>query len=99
MVVADLRDTDWSAKDLNEHLLRHNVVASASSLPRRSSSAKRLGLRLGSVAMTICGADRDAFVCIGAAVAKIIKTRSALVDPDLARNLREIADAYPPPVD
>jgi glycine hydroxymethyltransferase len=99
MVVADLRDTDWSAKDLNEHLLRHNVIASASSLPRRSSSVKRLGLRVGSVAMTICGADRDAFVCIGAAVAKIIKARSSLVDPDLARNLREIADAYPPPVD
>lgn len=99
MVVVDLRDTTWTAKDLGEHLLGHNITASASSLPLRSGSAGRMGLRLGSVAMTIRGADREVFARIGEALAKIIAARSTPVDAGLARIFLDIADAYPLPVD
>lgn len=99
MVVVDLRDTDWTAKDLNERLLRHNVIASTSRLPQRAGAPSRLGLRLGSVAMTICGANEGLLFHVGEAIAKIVRDRSIPADAVLAHVLGDIAAAFPPPVE
>ena len=98
MVVVDLRRTGWNGAILNARLARHGVTANATRLPALAGAGSQLGLRLGTVPMTLRGTDGDGFRRIGEVLARLLK-----VDPEsdddleIAQIVKEIAKRHPLP--
>lgn len=98
MVVVDLRADPFDAGELNERLFRHALIANTVTLPARSSQPGRLGLRLGSTAMTIRGAGPAQFAEFARALAAVLaQSPGAAADPDVARRMKRLAGKFPIP--
>jgi glycine hydroxymethyltransferase len=89
MVVVDLRGSAWTEMELNSVLLDHGVTANTTDLPTRRGG--RLGLRLGSTAMTIRGMDGSSFRQLGYELGKLL---SGDKDPHSARRIGEWARKF-----
>jgi glycine hydroxymethyltransferase len=89
MVVVDLRGSAWTEMELNSVLLDHGVTANTTDLPTRRGG--RLGLRLGSTAMTIRGMDGSSFRQLGYELGKLL---SGDKDPRSARRIGEWARKF-----
>lgn len=72
MVVVDLRAREADHGEINERLFRHGIVANTVGLPPLVGRPSRLGLRLGSTAMTIRGASARDIEEIGAALVAVL---------------------------
>jgi len=98
MVVIDLRAREWNPAELNRHLVRHGLAANTVPLPVRAGCPGRFGLRLGSTAMTIRGADADAFATIAECLATLLANfPKSGPDPVIRARMAEIAARYPIP--
>ncbi|MCC7274559.1 MAG: serine hydroxymethyltransferase [Alphaproteobacteria bacterium] len=98
MVVVDLRGGPWSAADLNARLLRHGIVASTTGLPADPARQGRLGLRVGTTAMTIRGAGEPDLRAMGRAVAHLLAAGPAAPDdPSVAGAIAGLAGRFPVP--
>lgn len=96
MVVADLRRTHTDGLAVERTLGAHGVMANRVTLPTLDGAAT--GLRLGSVAMTIRGADETAFRTIGSAIAAVLRRAPGeSPDPGVRRTMLEVASAHPLP--
>jgi len=73
MVVVDLRALDCEGDAVVRHLYEHGVLANAVTLPAMPGRPRQTGLRLGSTAMTIRGADTDAFRSIAACLGVLLR--------------------------
>ncbi|HEX3954585.1 MAG TPA: serine hydroxymethyltransferase [Stellaceae bacterium] len=93
MVVIDLRDSEWTETALNGMLLDQGVTANTTDLPPRGG---RLGLRLGSTAMTIRGMDAAAFHRLGSEIGKLLTGDN---DPRRAGRIADWARQFPLPYD
>lgn len=96
MVVVDLRRTHWKEAEVNAHLERHGIIANTTHLPRRAGDLSSLGLRLGSTPMTIRGLDRTGYRAAAGAVSALVHA-AAREQPDVARQMLELARAHPIP--
>jgi glycine hydroxymethyltransferase len=95
MIVVDLRRTHWTEGALMECLEEHAVLANATHLPRHQDAASRLGLRLGTTAMTIRGMDEESFHSLGRELGEILGG-----DSRVARGrIKEWARDFPLPYD
>jgi glycine hydroxymethyltransferase len=96
MVVADLRRTSADGLAVERALGAYGIQANRVALPALEGAAT--GLRLGSVAMTIRGADGAAFRAIASAIASVLHRgpRESL-DPALRRTVLDLASAHPLP--
>jgi len=72
MVVVDLRNSGHQAGALVHHLFEHGLLANTVTLPAAAGRPGRLGLRLGSTAMTIRGADAADFRALGTGIAALV---------------------------
>jgi glycine hydroxymethyltransferase len=90
MVVVDLRGSEWSDIRLNKVLLEHGLTANTTGLPDRHGG--RIGLRLGSTAMTLRGMDAATFGQLGNAIGALLRG-----EPDTKRGARiaEWAQQFP----
>ena len=95
MVVVDLRGTAWTPAALGTRLLEHGIVASTTRLPGRDGAA--VGLRLGSTAMTIRGADAALHREIGGLLARLLRGTDDPADAPAGERLRRIAADCPIP--
>ena len=99
MVVVDLRRTAWTSAGLNPCLLCHGIVASTTTLPALAGADNRLGLRLGSVPMTIRGTDDSGFRTIAENLARVLNTGpDGAVEADVRKTLTGIAEGHPAPL-
>lgn len=97
MVVIDLRRQEADGLALERALGTHGIQANRVVLPPLED-ATGPGLRLGTVAMTIRGADEAAFRAIGSAVAKVLRRDPAGgTDPAVRRAMLDLAGAHPLP--
>lgn len=90
MVVVDLRGSQWSDIRLNKVLLEHRLTANTTGLPDRHGG--RLGLRLGSTAMTIRGMDAAVFSQLGSAIGALLRGEA---DPKRGARIAEWAQQFP----
>ena len=98
MVVVDLRRTGWNGAALNAYLARHGVTANATRLPPLAGAGSQVGLRLGTVAMTLRGGDEGGFRRIGEVLARLLKgDPEAGDDREIAQIIEKIADEHPLP--
>jgi glycine hydroxymethyltransferase len=97
MVVIDLRRSSWKERELNAHLLRHGIVANTTNLPRVSGGGGMLGLRVGSTAMTIRGADQSAFHAIADALSRLVSEPKESGNPLVREALLKLAEQHPIP--
>lgn len=98
MVVADLRRTAVDGLAVERALGAHGIDANRVALPRLEGDGSTAGLRFGSVAMTIRGADESVFRAIGSAIAGVLRRDPGQgVDPAIRRAMREVASAHPLP--
>ncbi|KZD09747.1 serine hydroxymethyltransferase [Oceanibaculum pacificum] len=98
MVVADLRKLDVSEVALDRVLEEHNILCNRITLPIRDGDASRVGLRLGSNAMTIRGMDAEGLATAAQAIASIVRRPDRALDAGLAKRMRALGDAYPVPL-
>jgi glycine hydroxymethyltransferase len=98
MVVIDLRHSGWEADEVVRRLFEHGILVNAVTLPPSPGGVGRTGLRLGSNAMTIRGADTDAFCAMGACLGDLLRVPSdPRIDPVVREQVRSLADRYPVP--
>jgi glycine hydroxymethyltransferase len=98
MVMIDLRRSDLSPAQVNTLLSEHGLTANCTTLPFRKGDKSRVGLRLGSVAMTIRGADAPVFHRLGGILARLLRKPAAHGrDVAAATELESIARAHPLP--
>ena len=98
MVVVDLRDAAVAGSDLVQYLFQHGIASNAVALPGRPGAAGGLGLRLGTTAMTIRGADAATFATIAEAVAALLEhAPSRAMQPEIRQRVTEIAARCPVP--
>lgn len=90
MVVVDLRGSEWSETQLNKVLLEHGLTANTTGLPGKRGS--RLGLRLGSTAMTIRGMDAIVFGQLGNAIGALLRGEA---DPKRPGRIAGWAQQFP----
>jgi glycine hydroxymethyltransferase len=99
MVVVDLRRTAWTGAGLNPCLLGHGIVATTVNLPALPGTDNRLGLRLGSVPMTIRGIDDDGFRTIAENLARVLNNGpDGAVEAAVRKTLTRIAQGHPAPL-
>jgi glycine hydroxymethyltransferase len=92
MVVVDLRATACGGPELVRFLSQHGVLANAVTLPPVMGTSGRVGLRLGSNAMTIRGADTNAFRAIAACVAALVqKADGRQIQLEVRDRVRDVA--------
>ena len=98
MVVVDLRSSSFERSELIRVLFEHGIVASAVGLPARSGRGAGVGLRLGSTAMTIRGADAPMFADIAEVIAMVLDNPSSrAVLPELRERMVRLAQHCPVP--
>lgn len=98
MVVVDLRGGAIDAAEVNRRLFRHGMVANTVSLPARGSQPGRLGLRLGSTAMTIRGAGPAEFTQIARSLAVVLaQAPEAADEPAIVERMQRLAAQFPIP--
>jgi glycine hydroxymethyltransferase len=96
MVVADLRRTSLDGLTVERALGAHGIQANRVTLPALQGAST--GLRLGSVAMTIRGADEAAFRAIGSAIASVLRRGpDKSSDPTIRGAMLDLASAHPLP--
>jgi glycine hydroxymethyltransferase len=98
MVVVDLRALDLDGAAVVRRLFEHGVLANAVTLPPMAGRPCQTGLRLGSNAMTIRGADADAFRSIAACLGVLFRDPvSRQVHVDVRDQIRALAARCPVP--
>lgn len=98
MVVVDLRDIDCDKDAVVRRLVEHGVLANAVTLPPMPGRPGQSGLRLGSNAMTIRGADADAFRSIAACLGTLLQEpMGRQVDVDVRDRIGALAARCPVP--
>jgi glycine hydroxymethyltransferase len=98
MVVVDLRQSEWTETAINGQLERHGIIANTTTLPRRAGDRSSLGLRLGSMPMTIRGLDSEGFGVVAAAVAAVLERGpDGALDASIQRQMQALAAAHPIP--
>jgi len=98
MVVVDLRDAGPQGGALVHHLFEHGLLANTVTLPVAEGRPGRLGLRLGSTAMTIRGAEAADFRALGAGIAALVSGASGRrTQGEVREMLRAIAARCPVP--
>jgi glycine hydroxymethyltransferase len=95
MVVVDLGPSAWTAAGVTAALERHGILANGVRLPSRDA---RLGVRLGTVAMTIRGMDEAGIRRVGDAVALVlIRGADQPALPEIRREMAAVAADHPLP--
>jgi len=98
MVVVDLRDSSFGRSELIRYLFKHGIVANTVGLPPRAGRSGDLGLRLGSTAMTIRGADASMFAAIADGLAALLaEARARAAQPEVHERMVRIAQDCPVP--
>jgi len=98
MVVVDLRDSSCHPAELIRHLFRHGIAANTVRLPSTTERDSRPGLRLGSNAMTIRGADTAMFRVISDGVAALLDPGPPFAPhPVIRERMMQVAHACPVP--
>ncbi len=98
MVVVDLRALECEGDAVVRRLFEHGVLANAVTLPPAPDRMGQTGLRLGSNAMTIRGADADAFRSIAACLGVLLQdTDGRHVHSDVRDRIRALAARCPVP--
>ena len=96
MVILDLRDRDIDGRAAERRLERHGLIANRVTLPEKRGGRSRVGIRLGSTAMTTRGMGDDGFRAVGALIADVLRGEGGH-DPALQRRCLELASAHPIP--
>ncbi len=95
MVVVDLGPSAWTAAGVTAALERHGILANGVRWPARDA---RLGVRLGTVAMTIRGMDEAGIRRVGDAVALVlIRGADQPALPEIRREMAAVAADHPLP--
>jgi glycine hydroxymethyltransferase len=98
LVVADVRSTPWMPKDLIATFGAYGVLANAVGLPPLPGDRRGVGLRVGTVAMTIRGFSRSEFHELGVLIGRILRSGpGAPLDETIRRRLLTRAVAHPVP--
>jgi glycine hydroxymethyltransferase len=109
MVVVDLGPSAWTAAGVTAALERHGILANGVRLPSRDArdtrdgrgagdGRPRLGVRLGTVAMTIRGMDEAGIRRVGDAVALVlIRGADQPALPEIRREMAAVAADHPLP--
>lgn len=98
MVLVDLRGEDFDRTVLVRRLCEHGLVANVVALPKSPNKPGTIGLRLGSNAMTIRGADTAVFRSIGACLGELLRNPGGGdVVPAVRDRIRRIAARCPIP--
>ena len=97
MVVVDLGPCGWEASRVTAMLENLGILANGVSLPSRDGRP-RLGVRLGTTAMTIRGMDEAGMRRVGDAVALVLTRGSDLPAlPEIRREMAALAAEHPLP--
>ena len=98
MVVVDLRGRDVDGLAVERALEAHGILANRVTLPARARDRSRVGLRVGTTAMSIRGFGREAFRETAHLIAEIVGAPSRLRRPT-AERARRLARSHPIPPD
>jgi glycine hydroxymethyltransferase len=96
MVILDLRGHDVDGRTVERGLERHGLVANRVTLPEKPNAKSRVGVRLGTTAMSMRGMGEDGCAAVGTLIAEVLRGRGEH-DTAVERRCRELARAYPIP--
>jgi glycine hydroxymethyltransferase len=98
MVLIDLRGESADGLVVEKALEAHGILANRVTLPARDGDASRVGIRLGTTAMTIRRFGSDAFIEIADLIAQVLRT-SGHVSQTISERVQQLAHAHPLPPD